>query len=64
MKLEEVLIAFLGKKTHLTCSDLFHEKLAYNFLRRLSVSLGTSDWCLPFIGFAGNTRLAIQIWGW
>ena len=25
--------------------------------------LGTSNWCLPFIGFAGNGNLALQIWG-
>ncbi|CAF3632919.1 unnamed protein product [Rotaria sordida] len=24
---------------------------------------GTADWCLPFIGFASTTNLAIQIWG-
>jgi len=27
------------------------------------LSLGTSGWCLPFIGFASTTHLAIQVWG-
>jgi hypothetical protein len=26
-------------------------------------SVGTSGWCLPFIGFASTTQLAIQVWG-
>jgi len=35
----------------------------YNVVHYLFLSLGTSGWCLPFIGFANTTHLAIQIWG-
>jgi hypothetical protein len=32
-------------------------------LQYLFRSLGTSGWCLPFIGFASTTHLAVQVWG-